>query len=148
MSIKMFSMCTFLFTFCLQCYIFKLGGEQMTQGERIRYLRKEVLKITLEQFGKKIGVTKSAISNLENESRNLTEQVAKAICREFNVDYLWLTEGTGDIFLEFPRGMIDVLAEENNLDEFDVSFIKTYINAPDDEKKAIKNFLKRLNNEN
>ena len=43
--------------------------------------------------------------------------------------------------------MIDVLAEENNLDEFDVSFIKTYINAPDDEKKAIKNFLKRLNNE-
>lgn len=32
----------------------------MTQGERIRELRK-TLKMTMEQFGEKIGVTKSTI---------------------------------------------------------------------------------------
>ena len=44
----------------------------MTQGERIRELRK-TLKMTMEQFGEKIGVTKSTISNIENGNRNATE---------------------------------------------------------------------------
>ena len=54
----------------------------MTQGERIRELRK-TLKMTMEQFGEKIGVTKSTISNIENGNRNATEHMVKSICREF-----------------------------------------------------------------
>ncbi|MCI6655035.1 MAG: helix-turn-helix domain-containing protein, partial [Clostridium sp.] len=46
----------------------------MTQGERIKEVRKS-LGLTLEKFGEKIGVTKVAISNLENGHRNLTEQM-------------------------------------------------------------------------
>ena len=65
----------------------------MTQGERIRELRK-TLKMTMEQFGEKIGVTKSTISNIENGNRNATEHMVKSICREFNVDYIWLILAT------------------------------------------------------
>lgn len=71
----------------------------MTQGERIRELRK-TLKMTMEQFGEKIGVTKSTISNIENGNRNATEHMVKSICREFNVDYIWLTTGDGEMFVE------------------------------------------------
>ncbi len=70
----------------------------MTQGERIRELRK-TLKMTMEQFGEKIGVTKSTISNIENGNRNATEHMVKSICREFNVDYIWLTTGGGEMFV-------------------------------------------------
>ena len=66
-------------------------------GERIKELRKS-LGLTLEEFGKKLGVGKSAISNIENGSRNLTDQMALSIRREFNVREEWLRDGTGDMF--------------------------------------------------
>ena len=48
----------------------------MTQGERIKEIRKS-LDMTLEKFGEKLGVGKTAISNIEKGNRNLTEQMAK-----------------------------------------------------------------------
>lgn len=74
----------------------------MTQGERIKEVRKS-LGLTLEKFGEKIGVTKVAISNLENGHRNLTEQMTKSICREFNVSEEWLRTGDGEMFLPVNR---------------------------------------------
>lgn len=78
----------------------------MTQGERIRELRK-TLKMTMEQFGEKIGVTKSTISNIENGNRNATEHMVKSICREFNVDYIWLTTGDGEMFIDTDDDFIE-----------------------------------------
>ena len=71
----------------------------MTQGERVNKLRKS-LNLTLEKFGDRLGVTKVAISNIEKGNRNLTEQMTKSICREFGVDYIWLTTGEGEMFVE------------------------------------------------
>lgn len=71
----------------------------MTQGERIKEVRKS-LGLTLEKFGDRLGVTKVAISNIEKGNRNLTEQMTKSVCREFNVDYIWLTTGEGEMFVD------------------------------------------------
>ena len=71
----------------------------MTQGERIKEVR-NALGLTLEKFGDRLGVTKVAISNIEKGNRNLTEQMTKSICREFSVDYIWLTSGEGEMFVE------------------------------------------------
>lgn len=73
----------------------------MEQGEIVRSLRKEV-NMTLEEFGKRLGVTKVAISNIENGNRNLTKQMSKSICREFNVNEEYLSTGTGDMFRSLP----------------------------------------------
>lgn len=71
----------------------------MTQGERIKEVR-NTLGLTLEKFGEKLGVTKTAISRIEKGERGLTEQMTKSICREFSVDYIWLTTGDGEMFVE------------------------------------------------
>ena len=71
----------------------------MTENERIKEVRK-VLDLTLEKFGQKVGVTRASMSNIENGNRNVTEQMRKAICREFKVDYIWLTTGEGEMFIE------------------------------------------------
>ena len=64
----------------------------MTQGERVRMIRKHPnVNLTLEKFGEKLGIKKSALSLIENGKNNLTEQMAKSICREFRVNYFWLT---------------------------------------------------------
>lgn len=71
----------------------------MTQNERVKEVRK-ALGLTLEKFGERIGVTRGSMSNIENGNRNLTEQMTKSICREFSVDYIWLTTGEGEMFID------------------------------------------------
>lgn len=74
----------------------------MTQGERIKEIRK-ALGMTMEKFGEKIGVGKTAISKLENNERNLTDQMAISICREFNVNETWLRTGKNEMFIPRTR---------------------------------------------
>lgn len=78
----------------------------MTQNERVKEIRKS-LGLTLEKFGERIGVTRGSMSNIENGNRNLTEQMTKSICREFSVDYMWLTTGEGEMFIDSDDDFIE-----------------------------------------
>lgn len=108
----------------------------MTQGERVKEIRK-TLGLTLEKFGNRLGVTKVAISNIEKGNRNLTEQMTKSICREFSVDYIWLTTGDGEMFIEsdddFLERIDQMLAGEN---EARKNMIKALLYAPDDDVES------------
>ena len=75
------------------------GILKMTSNERVRLVR-NALDLTLEKFAKKLNVTSMAISNIEKGNRALTERMAKAICKEYTVDYTWLTTGEGDMFID------------------------------------------------
>lgn len=79
----------------------------MTQGERLKYLRKDLLNMTLDKFGDRVKVTKAAISRIENGDRSLTDQMILSICREYHVSEAWLRAGEGEPFAES--------AEENEL---------------------------------
>ena len=85
----------------------------MTENERIKEVRK-TLNLTLEKFGEKVGVTKTAIFNIENGNRSVTEQMRKAICREFNVDYIWLTTGQNEMFVKQSFEDMDVIENITN----------------------------------
>ena len=108
----------------------------MTQNERVKEVRKS-LGLTLEKFGNKLGVQKSAISKIEKGENSLTDANIKAICREFGVDYIWLTTGEGKMFVESDDeflGRIDqVMAGEN---EARKNMIKTLLYASDDDIEA------------
>lgn len=79
----------------------------MTQGERVKEIRKE-LNLTLEKFGERVGVTKQTVSRIENGVNNLTDQMALAICRTFSVNEHWLRTGEGEPYI---KGSEDELAE-------------------------------------
>lgn len=113
----------------------------MTQGERIKLLRKE-LGLTLEKFGERLGVTKTAISLLESGKNNLTEQAAKSICRTFNVDYFWLTEGVGEMFEKIKKeSPLDMLSEDYDINELDKLVILKYLQLSKEDRKSINNFI-------
>ena len=108
----------------------------MTQGERIKDVRNS-LGLTLEKFGEKLGVTKTAISRLEKGVRSLTEQMTKSICRVFSVDYMWLTTGEGEMFVETDDDFFEridrIMAGEN---ETRKNMIKMLLYASDDDIEA------------
>lgn len=65
-------------------------------NERIKLLRKEE-NLNQEDFGKRLGVTKTAISKMELGTYNVTDTMIKLICSEFNVNEDWLRTGEGKI---------------------------------------------------
>lgn len=106
-------------------------------------LRKE-LGLSQYAFGKKLGVTGTAVSRIEKGERALTEQMALSICREFRVNYYWLTEGELPMFSGTPESVVDEIAEDYNLDDLDKKIIEKYLELPEDKRKAIKEYLKSI----
>lgn len=98
----------------------------MTQGERVKEVRKS-LDLTLEKFGERLGVTKVAISNIENGNRSLTDQMQKSICREFNVSADWLLNGTGKMFVDLSMDL--QLARFFGEVQIDEGFKKRFVSA-------------------
>lgn len=111
--------------------------------ERIKELRK-TLKLSQDAFGKKLGITGGGVSKIENGERALTEQMALSICREFRVNYFWLTEGKGDMFAGTPQSVVDEIAEDYKLDEIDKKIIEKYLGLPEDQRQIIKDYLKSI----
>lgn len=115
----------------------------MTQGERIKAIRKE-LGLTLEKFGEKLGVTKTTISRIEKGVNNLTDQMTRSICREYNVDYDYLMYGEGDMFTDLPKTIVDELCMQFDLDDFDRAVVEMYLDLPAELRQAIKAKVKDM----
>ncbi len=110
-------------------------------NERIRELRKS-LNLTMEAFGGRIGVSKSTISNIENGNREATEHMIKSICREFGADYMWLTSGEGEMFVESDDDFFEridrIMAGE---DEARKNLFKSLLYASDDDIAAFQRMI-------
>ncbi len=111
--------------------------------ERVKQIR-QYLDLSQEAFGNALGVTKTAICGIESGRRGLTEQMAKAICREFNVNYDWLKDGEGDMFDAVPETLVDELGQEFNLDDLDRRIILGYLQLPEADRGAIKRYIQGL----
>lgn len=115
----------------------------MTQNERVKEIRKS-LGLTLEKFGERIGVARGSMSNIENGNRNLTKQMTKSICREFSVDYMWLTTGEGEMFIDSDDDFIEridrIMAGE---DEARKNLFKFMLELSDEDIAALDRLMKK-----
>lgn len=121
----------------------------MTVNERVKEIRKtEVL--TMESFGEKLGVGRTAISNIENGKRNVTDQMIKSICREFGYREEWLRDGIEpkqppkleeDELAEYIE---DLLSTDNSTYTLIKSILKTYNKLDDKSKQVINNTIDEL----
>lgn len=121
----------------------------MTVNDRVKEIRKtEVL--TMESFGEKLGVGRTAISNIENGKRNVTDQMIKSICREFGYREEWLRDGIEpkqppkleeDELAEYIE---DLLSTDNTTYTLIKSILKTYNKLDAKSKQVINNTIDEL----
>ena len=111
--------------------------------ERIKELRK-ALNLSQEAFGKRLGITGGGVSKIEKGERALTEQMALSICREFRVNYFWLTEGKGEMFSGTPQDVVDEIAEDYHPDDIDKKIIEKYLELSAEQRQIIKEYLKSI----
>ena len=98
--------------------------------ERIKKLRK-ALALTQQEFAEKIGSVQNTITGYETGRRAPSGQVIALICREFNVNEVWLRTGEGEMFTQLSR------------DEEIARFFGSILNN-DDEQNFKKRFITML----
>lgn len=100
----------------------------MSINDRIKQLRKS-LNLSQTDFGKKLGVSRDVINNLDRSAVDPKPLMLDHICSVYNVNPDWLMHGTGEMFLERDSG--DEIAEflSSLLDDDDTSIRKRFILA-------------------
>lgn len=66
-------------------------------GEQIKALRK-FFGLNQTEFGAKIGLKGSSVSNYEVDRVSVPDAVILSICREYGCDVTWLRTGEGEMF--------------------------------------------------
>jgi transcriptional regulator with XRE-family HTH domain len=98
----------------------------MDINNRVKDVRKS-LGVSMETFGARIGVTRSAISRIESGVVGVTNQNITAICREYNVNESWLRSGIGNMFLELNRAEMAANIVGNAIASGDDFVISTFV---------------------
>lgn len=116
----------------------------MELHERIKYIRKDELKMSQEAFGNALGVGRDTVNNWERGRVEIKEYALNLICKTFRVNYFWLVEESGDPFISTPDILIDSAIEEYGLDSFDRTLIEEYAKLPKESRTIIKELLRNV----
>lgn len=117
---------------------------KMDIGDRIKYVREDK-GLSQAALGEKVSLERSAISLIERKQRNATERTVKDICRELNVDYIWLTTGEGSPYINNDDDIIEaidrIMIGEN---EFHKNLFKTFARLDEDELLALERIIDKF----
>lgn len=109
----------------------------MTTGERIRHFRKILLKLTQEEFAKKINISRSNLANIEKGAVSVTDRVISDICNAFSVSEEWLRNGTGEIHQDTETTLFSAFAKQYDLSEAEQNVAKYLLAIPSTERQKL-----------
>lgn len=112
-------------------------------NERIKELRK-ALGLTMKQFAEPLGLSESTISKVEKGTANLSESAIRLICSTFKVDYFWLTDGDGEMFVNTTASLLDEIAAENHLSDDTVETFKRLFSLPPEKFNLVIQLIKSM----
>lgn len=115
----------------------------MTENERIREIRKS-RSLTMEEFGQRVGVGKTAISKIEKAERGVTDQMRLSICREFGINEEWLRTGAGEMKRPEPASLLDDFRTRYDLTDDDLAFYRAFAELDAAQRRAVLDFADRI----
>lgn len=129
-------------------YIHNKGGVFLNQ--RIKELRKK-LGLSQDEFGRRLGVTRGAITNIELNKTEPKDLFLNLICDVFDVNEEWLRTGNGEMFIEIDKEnqlmmwAADVLKDES--DSFRRRFVKMLSQLGEEDWKTLERMAIMLHSE-
>lgn len=113
----------------------------MTLGERIKKLRKS-FDLTQREFGERIGVKPNTIATYEIGRNEPIDAVVSLICREFNVNEVWLRTGDGEMSVPKEADALDELVKQYGLSDGDYVLIEKFLKLKPAERQAVISYMK------
>ena len=115
--------------------------------ERVRILRKH-LNLSQTEFGKRLGVNRDVINNIENNRLAKADQklsLFKLMCKEFAVSEDWLLTGAEPMFVQPDTFSLDRFITEHGATDLEREIVKTYFELPLDIRQVVmEHFRKRF----
>ena len=115
----------------------------MSINERVRAVR-NALGLTQIDFGKRLAVAQSYLTNIETGKREVTEKIRKLICLEFSVSEQWLLTGQGEMFIASDSTIISQLSSEYGLDAFETVILKGFLKLKPEQREYLKDRIKDM----
>ncbi len=118
----------------------------MSIGERLKYVRVEVLEISLETFSARLGMkSRSSMSRYERSGFQFSDRIIKQLCTEFLINEHWLRTGEGEMFQSYLDDLKD-LCKNYNLDPLSERILRNFISLEHAEREIVSKFLVSLSN--
>lgn len=108
--------------------------------DRIKEIRKSN-DLTMEQFGARIGLGKSAVNKIEKGINGTTDQTIQSICREFGVSEVWLRTGQGPMLDDSADSILDRLAAEYHLDDRKRAILTAFLKLSSPDQDAVLRYI-------
>ena len=108
--------------------------------ERIRYLRREVLHMTMDEFGEKICVSRDVINNMERNRLAHLEQkryLIRLMSLVFDVREEWLLTGDEPMQWPPPAFTFDRHLKEHHATDFEQALVKAYFNISEEARREV-----------
>lgn len=115
----------------------------MTAGERIREVRKSA-GLTLEEFGARIGLGRSAVSAIEKGVNLPTKQTIMLVAREFGASENWIATGEGSRADGSIAALVLELTGGKGLSESAYRIVRAYLDFSPAEREALLTFIESL----
>ena len=112
----------------------------MTINERIKEVRSDT-GLTLVEFGKRIGVTKSTVSRMEQAGYSVIPQNIQLICNVFGVSERWLVKGEGKMYSSDEDAILEKLSNMYDLTPEQEIFARHWLQLPPDAREAVVDYV-------
>ncbi len=117
--------------------------------ERLKYLRKEILNLTQEEFSQKLLITRGNLASIEVGRISLTDRNIQVICTTYNVNENWLRTGEGEPFNELSEqeelaAWMGTIMKPENDNCTKQRIIRILSQLEDDEWEAIEMIAKKI----
>lgn len=118
----------------------------MTINERVKYFRKNILRISQEKFASALGMKQTGVSYMEREGSTVTDQTIKTICLNYHVSENWLRNGQEPVFYQSNPSSLDEYAKRHGATALELQIVKAYFELDPDTRSMLLELLQRLKN--
>lgn len=110
---------------------------------RIKYLRC-ALGLTQQEFGKKLGVSRDVIANIELNRVEPKETFLQHLCDVFFVNEDWILKGAGPVFLDTEHSLLSDLRAKYGLSNVDMDILKKYLMLEPKQQRIVSELINNL----
>ena len=109
----------------------------MELKDRIRHFRKDIKKLTQDEFRKEINLSRSNLASIETGAVNVTDRVIADICKTFNLSEHWLRTGEGNMYVESESSLVDALASQMNMSAEQRKLMEIFLTMSDEKRDLV-----------
>ena len=112
----------------------------MSINQRFRQVRKH-LKMQQSEFAKRLGLSQTSVSWLEQEGNTVSEQTIRLLQLDFHVSEEWLRTGDGPMFSSEDDSPLEKLCREYAVSDCERRILELYFSFDPKRRKMVCDFV-------